>query len=126
AVSLVARVAESGRSASPDSESRATSDAAPATRPSRRWRSGLGSSLPVSSITKEVASGNGPGKGEAMSSEGSAPGHPGKAPHRIGTRHAIYAVGILFGINTMNFYDRQVVGAIGELVREEWGLNDKQ
>src|SRR5437764_7346433 len=33
---------------------------------------------------------------------------------------------MLFGINTMNFYDRQVVGAVGELVREEWGLNDRQ
>jgi MFS family permease len=33
---------------------------------------------------------------------------------------------VLLGINTMNFYDRQVVGAIGEKVRIEWGLNDRQ
>jgi len=26
----------------------------------------------------------------------------------------------------MNFYDRQVVGAVGELVRKEWNLNDRQ
>src|SRR5438128_9460420 len=31
---------------------------------------------------------------------------------------------VLLGINTMNFYDRQVVGAIGEKVREQWELND--
>src|SRR5229473_2670471 len=41
--SPVARLSESGRSASPDSESRATRDAAPATGRPRRWRSGLGS-----------------------------------------------------------------------------------
>src|SRR5262245_82258 len=33
---------------------------------------------------------------------------------------------VLLGINTMNFYDRQVVGAVGERVREIWGLNDRQ
>ena len=33
---------------------------------------------------------------------------------------------VLFGINTMNFYDRQVVGAIGELVRNQWELSDTQ
>jgi MFS family permease len=33
---------------------------------------------------------------------------------------------VLLGINTMNFYDRQVLGAVGEKVREEWQLNDKQ
>jgi MFS family permease len=26
----------------------------------------------------------------------------------------------------MNFYDRQVLGAVGEPIREEWGLNDQQ
>src|SRR5262249_42692913 len=25
-----------------------------------------------------------------------------------------------------NFYDRQVVGAVGEIVRAEWGLNDRE
>jgi predicted MFS family arabinose efflux permease len=33
---------------------------------------------------------------------------------------------VLFGINTMNFYDRQVVGAVGEQVRDQWELNDTQ
>src|SRR5215831_4751922 len=32
----------------------------------------------------------------------------------------------LLGINTMNFYDRQVVGAVGEQVRKEWNLSDRQ
>src|SRR5262245_42131888 len=26
----------------------------------------------------------------------------------------------------MNFYDRQVLGAVGELVKNDWGLNDRQ
>src|SRR5262245_50602114 len=33
---------------------------------------------------------------------------------------------VLLGINTMNFYDRQVVGAVGEAVRNEWELSDTQ
>jgi predicted MFS family arabinose efflux permease len=33
---------------------------------------------------------------------------------------------VLFGINTMNFYDRQVVGAVGEQVRNQWELSDTQ
>jgi len=32
---------------------------------------------------------------------------------------------VLFGINLMNFYDRQILGVVGEKVRLEWGLNDK-
>src|SRR5262245_58351953 len=79
-------------------------------------------------------SGNDSPREESMSSHGDdhgqdatrdAQGRPLPAS-RIGTGQAIYAVCILFGINTMNFYDRQVVGAVGELVREEWGLNDRQ
>jgi MFS family permease len=34
-----------------------------------------------------------------------------------------FTLAVLFGINTMNFYDRQVLGAVGENVREEWGLD---
>jgi MFS family permease len=30
---------------------------------------------------------------------------------------------VLLGINTMNFYDRQVLGAVGENVRQEWELD---
>jgi MFS family permease len=33
---------------------------------------------------------------------------------------------VLLGINTMNFYDRQVLGAVGENVRDEWHLNDRE
>ena len=31
---------------------------------------------------------------------------------------------VLFGINTMNFYDRQILGAVMEPVRKGWGLSD--
>jgi MFS family permease len=33
---------------------------------------------------------------------------------------------VLLGINMMNFYDRQVLGAVGEHVRVEWDLTDRQ
>ncbi|MEO8452420.1 MAG: MFS transporter [Gemmatimonadota bacterium] len=33
---------------------------------------------------------------------------------------------LLFAINFMNFYDRQVVGAIGEKIKLEWQLSDTQ
>jgi MFS family permease len=33
---------------------------------------------------------------------------------------------VLLGINMMNFYDRQVLGAVGEHVRREWNLTDRQ
>lgn len=35
-----------------------------------------------------------------------------------------FALWVLFAINTMNFFDRQVLGAVGEAVRREWGLSD--
>src|SRR5437773_11448113 len=31
---------------------------------------------------------------------------------------------ILFAINTMNFFDRQMLGAVGEPIRKEWVLSD--
>jgi MFS family permease len=34
------------------------------------------------------------------------------------------ALAILFAINTLNFFDRQIMGAIGEPVRKEWDLSD--
>src|SRR4029077_17037910 len=37
---------------------------------------------------------------------------------------AIYALIVLFAINLMNFFDRQLLGGVGEAVRREWGLND--
>ena len=35
-----------------------------------------------------------------------------------------FALSVLFAINAMNFFDRQVLGAVGEAVRKEWGLSD--
>lgn len=40
-------------------------------------------------------------------------------------RH-VYALVVLFLINFMNFYDRQVVGAVGERIKQEWQLSDSQ
>ena len=37
-----------------------------------------------------------------------------------------FALSVLFAINLMNFYDRLIIGAVGESIREDWGLNDKQ
>ena len=37
---------------------------------------------------------------------------------------AYYALAVLFAINTMNFFDRQILGAIAEPIRREWGLSD--
>lgn len=35
-----------------------------------------------------------------------------------------FVLWVLFGINAMNFYDRQILAAVMEPVRKEWGLND--
>ena len=37
---------------------------------------------------------------------------------------ALYALVILFAINLMNFFDRQIIGGVGEGIRREWGLSD--
>src|SRR5262249_61199542 len=37
---------------------------------------------------------------------------------------AEFALSVLFAINTMNFFDRQILGAVGEMVRKDWGLTD--
>jgi predicted MFS family arabinose efflux permease len=34
------------------------------------------------------------------------------------------ALAVLFAINLMNFFDRQILGAVGEQIRKEWGLGD--
>jgi MFS family permease len=39
---------------------------------------------------------------------------------------AIYALSVLFAINTMNFFDRQIPGVVGEPIRKELGLSDSQ
>jgi MFS family permease len=40
------------------------------------------------------------------------------------TSHVWYALWILFAINAMNFFDRQILGAVGEPIRKEFGLSD--
>ena len=35
-----------------------------------------------------------------------------------------FALLVLFAINTMNFFDRQILGAVGEPIRKEFGLSD--
>lgn len=37
---------------------------------------------------------------------------------------AWFALWVLFAINTMNFFDRQILGAVGEAVRREWAMSD--
>jgi len=41
-----------------------------------------------------------------------------------GKKAAWFALCILFGINALNFYDRQILGAVMEPVRKEWKLSD--
>src|SRR5687767_2700109 len=33
---------------------------------------------------------------------------------------------LLFLVNALNFFDRQILGAVGELIRKEWVLTDSQ
>src|SRR5215212_2429167 len=35
-----------------------------------------------------------------------------------------YALIVLFAINLMNFFDRQLLGGVGEGIRREWALSD--
>ncbi|MET0622020.1 MAG: MFS transporter, partial [Pyrinomonadaceae bacterium] len=35
-----------------------------------------------------------------------------------------FTLSVLFAANTMNFFDRQILGAVGESVRKEWALSD--
>ncbi|MGD9720651.1 MAG: spinster family MFS transporter [Pirellulales bacterium] len=37
-----------------------------------------------------------------------------------------FALGVLFSINLLNFYDRLILGAVGESVRKDWSLSDTQ
>ena len=42
-----------------------------------------------------------------------------------GTRTG-YALAVLFAINAVNFFDRQIVAALGEPIRREWRLSDAE
>lgn len=37
-----------------------------------------------------------------------------------------FALAVLFAINLMNFYDRLIIGAVGEQIRKDWQLTDSQ
>jgi MFS family permease len=41
-------------------------------------------------------------------------------------KRAALALFILFSINLLNFFDRQIFGAVAEPIRKEWNLNDSQ
>ena len=45
-------------------------------------------------------------------------------PNKTRSATVWYALFVLFAINTMNFFDRQILGAVGEPVRREFGLSD--
>ena len=38
----------------------------------------------------------------------------------------LFTLLVLLGINTMNFFDRQVLGAVGEPIKREWQLSDAE
>jgi len=40
------------------------------------------------------------------------------------SQSAAYALFVLFAINLMNFFDRQLIGGVGEGIRREWALSD--
>jgi MFS family permease len=42
----------------------------------------------------------------------------------MGQKRAYVALAVLFAINMMNFFDRQILGAVGEQIRKEWSLSD--
>jgi predicted MFS family arabinose efflux permease len=46
----------------------------------------------------------------------------------MGTTRArvLFTLLVLLGINTMNFFDRQVLGAVGEPIKREWRLSDAE
>jgi MFS family permease len=39
-------------------------------------------------------------------------------------KRAYFALAVLFAINMMNFFDRQILGAVGEQIRKQWALSD--
>ncbi len=41
-------------------------------------------------------------------------------------KNAAFALTILFAINLMNFFDRNMIGPLAEPIRKEWRLNDSQ
>src|SRR5437868_2523389 len=42
------------------------------------------------------------------------------------TPRLVFTLGVLLGINTMNFFDRQILPAVQEKIRQEWRLTDSE
>ncbi|MBX9790127.1 MAG: MFS transporter [Pirellulales bacterium] len=42
------------------------------------------------------------------------------------SKRAAYALAVLFAVNTLNFFDRQILGAVGQPIADEWKLTDTQ
>src|SRR4051794_803433 len=47
-----------------------------------------------------------------------------RRPHLPLKTAPFVALVVLFFINTLNFFDRTILGAVGEPIRREWGLSD--
>jgi predicted MFS family arabinose efflux permease len=45
---------------------------------------------------------------------------------RPAKRTLAFTLAVLFAINFLNFYDRQVLGAVAESIKQEWALSDSQ
>jgi predicted MFS family arabinose efflux permease len=44
--------------------------------------------------------------------------------HEDQQKNARYALAVLFAINTMNFFDRQIIASVSKPIIDEWGLSD--
>ena len=62
--------------------------------------------------------------GASLPSSTSASPSPAPAPRASLSSGAAYALFILFVINTLNFFDRQLPGALGEPIRKDFHLSD--
>src|SRR5437868_4053735 len=49
---------------------------------------------------------------------------PPPRPMRTTTPRLVFTLCVLLGVNTMNFFDRQILPAVQEKVRREWRLSD--
>jgi MFS family permease len=47
-------------------------------------------------------------------------------PRPPGMLHLAFTLAVLVGINTMNFFDRQILSAVQEKIRAEWHLSDSE
>src|SRR5882724_2194601 len=45
---------------------------------------------------------------------------------RITTPRLVFTLCVLLGINTMNFFDRQILPAVQEKIRKDWRLSDSE